>query len=443
MLLVSVSLVLLLAACTTPAPAPATTYTSPDREGDAVYTSPDREGDAVYTSPDREEDAVYTQAPTPTPPPGAPIKIGASLPLTGFIPEFGEAGIIGNEFALDEYGWEVAGRPIEYIYEDNATTSDKAIETIRKMVEVDNVDVVFAPVLSGLFWRVQPYTDEKGMLLISQWGRYDFRPWEEPRMDITSGSGSGTQTSYPMGAYAYEELGIKTVATMAYDVESGYMVIGGFADGFTKAGGEVVSMQWLPFGVVDYGPYFLAMGEPDAVVIELWGMDQLAAWEQFFEFGLHEKYQPLLAIANNLRYEHLPALGDAALGMYGAIDYEWTIDTPANRDFVARFEAEHGFKPHINYYDSYITMKLYLDAVKATGGNTTPAAVRDAIIGHSFEGPAGTLTFTKTGYALRNTYIVEVQKIDGQLAFQVVKTVYAVPDAGYYTKEAAEAYWKR
>ena len=54
---------IILAGCAAPAPAPATTYTSPDREEDAVYTSPDREEDAVYKGSDSEAPAVYTQAP--------------------------------------------------------------------------------------------------------------------------------------------------------------------------------------------------------------------------------------------------------------------------------------------------------------------------------------------------------------------------------------------
>ena len=80
--------------------------------------------------------------------------------------------------------------------------------------------------------------------MLAPWERYDFRAWEEPRLDI--GIRTGTQITYPLGTYLYEELGITSITTMAYEVESGYMLIGALSDSFAKAGGTVVSSNGCP-----------------------------------------------------------------------------------------------------------------------------------------------------------------------------------------------------
>ncbi len=84
----------------------------------------------------------------------------------------------------------------------------------------------------------------------------------------------------------------------------------------------------------------------------------------------------------------------------------------------------------------------YLDAVEATGGDTSPAAIRDAIIGHSFETPASPNTYTAAGYPIRDSFITQVQRIDGKLKWAVLKTIPAIPNSGYYTREAAKVYMR-
>jgi branched-chain amino acid transport system substrate-binding protein len=372
-----------------------------------------------------------------------PIKIGACLSLTGVLPDWGQAGKIGDEFRFEQAGWEVAGRPIEYVYEDDGSLdSVKALDAVKKLVEVDKVDVVLAPVVSGSFWAVQPYTDEKGVLLISQWGRHDLIPWEtgEPRLDLCSG-GSCIQQSYSMGAYAYETMGIRTVSCLGQQENSGYMCIGAFADAFTKAGGTVVNMQWLPWGTIDFAPYFVNLGEADAVVQWFSGAEmQMGMIKQFYDFGLDETMELIISPADSVRSQDLPGLGDRVIGMTCSTFYEWTVPTAANEKFVADFEAAYGMKPTVMHALPYAAMSEYLAAVEATGGDTTPTIVRDAMIGHEISVPWGTRTVTSGGYSKIDAFICEVQKVNGVLIWQVVQTYHNVDYPGYYTKETAESF---
>ncbi len=95
-----------------------------------------------------------TQEVVETPPPteAAPIRIGASLPLTGRFSEPGTAAGRGYEVWVDmvnEAGG-VLGRPVELTVLDNASEQDTAVADYEKLITVDQVDLVVGPFSSFL-----------------------------------------------------------------------------------------------------------------------------------------------------------------------------------------------------------------------------------------------------------------------------------------------------
>ncbi len=77
-----------------------------------------------------------------------PIKIGVLATLEGTYSVLGEDGERGFELAVDEWGGEVAGHPIEHLVASTDTTPDTAVRQARKLVEQDGVDIIVGP-LSG------------------------------------------------------------------------------------------------------------------------------------------------------------------------------------------------------------------------------------------------------------------------------------------------------
>jgi len=72
---------------------------------------------------------------------GAPIKIGAILPLTGSGASYGVWMKGGAEMAAEEINAAggIAGRKLEVIYEDHAADASKAVNAMRRLVEVEKV----------------------------------------------------------------------------------------------------------------------------------------------------------------------------------------------------------------------------------------------------------------------------------------------------------------
>ena len=76
------------------------------------------------------------------------LKIGFMATLEGPYTVLGEDSQRGFQMALNEFGNEVAGRPIEVTIGATDASPESALRAARKLVEQDKVDVIVGP-LSG------------------------------------------------------------------------------------------------------------------------------------------------------------------------------------------------------------------------------------------------------------------------------------------------------
>jgi branched-chain amino acid transport system substrate-binding protein len=102
------------------------------------------------------------------------IKIGAILPLTGSGASYGVWMKGGAEIATEEINAAggIAGRKLEVIYEDHAADASKAVNAMRRLVEVEKVPFILtsysAPTLA-----VQPIAVQNKVVLMNGGGQSD------------------------------------------------------------------------------------------------------------------------------------------------------------------------------------------------------------------------------------------------------------------------------
>lgn len=363
-----------------------------------------------------------------------PIKIGALVPITGGLAHYGPHSIGGINVRLDEAGWKFKDRPIEVIFEDDASFDEvMALQKARKLVELDKVDVLFGPIASSSFLGTETYIDVVKIPTLAIGYRGELVEWDKPGWDFAT-RGSLAQQTYQAGKFAYER-GFRTCNTFGADYETGYQGCGAFVDGFKSAGGTVVQMEWLGFGIADWGPYLAALPDADCTAVIHYGAEMISFVKQWHEFGLWNK-QPLITLDTSTVSEPvLNDFGDWALGLLAATDYHWSLNNPINNKFVPAFEAKTGMKPDTTSDDAYTATSFFLAMLEKTGGNTTNEALREALFGLKIDAPAGTCTFDgEKGYTIKNTLVVEVQKIGGKLQYVVLKEYPNTTNPGYYTK---------
>jgi branched-chain amino acid transport system substrate-binding protein len=183
------------------------------------------------------------------------IKLGIITEMTGPGAYAGKDLSEAVKLRLEEANYQVAGKRIEVIWEDDATDPVKAIEKAKKLIELDKVDLLFGPAFTDAQEAISPYLAKEKML------------------DITPVSGSWDMVQYgnwiliPSTAYAYAtpladfaiEQGYKTMTTICADYAFGRKVLSGVTDRFKELGGEVIQQQWTQYGTLDYAPYFTAL----------------------------------------------------------------------------------------------------------------------------------------------------------------------------------------
>jgi branched-chain amino acid transport system substrate-binding protein len=367
---------------------------------------------------------IFTGCPG-APKEAGPIKIGAILDITGPIARWGQMQQDGMELRFDEAGWEVAGRQVQLIAEDGASDLNLTNSLARKLVEQDDVDIMVGPLNHDFMVALEPYLVENKVpeIYISQAAP----EIESDNEWFFAPPGVVAQCGYYTGQYAYE-LGYRTASVIGADFMTGYQWIGAFTQAFEGMGGKVISHAgWAPIGTVDYGPYLSSLKEAD--VCAGWTVPATFFVKQYHEFGLWDKMPLMMIYTNEVPEADLVDLGEAAKGLVGAALYCPRIDTPANHQFVAAFQEKYGHDPCEWDVIGYDAAAVAVAALEATGGDTTPEKLRDAIQNVKLDLPTGSFSFSPAGYGIRSIYMLKAEMIDGKMGWQIIREYPAEPEA--------------
>jgi branched-chain amino acid transport system substrate-binding protein len=97
------------------------------------------------------------------------IKIGIVLELTGDLGFMGENMLNGARMAVEEINAAggVLGKPVELVEEDGATDPDQGFDRVKKLVEVDGVQVIVGPMITPTSELSMPYAKTHKIPLIT------------------------------------------------------------------------------------------------------------------------------------------------------------------------------------------------------------------------------------------------------------------------------------
>jgi branched-chain amino acid transport system substrate-binding protein len=154
--------------------------------------------------------------------------------------------------------------------------------------------------------------------------------------------------SGPMGTRAValwlRESKMQNFYAIGLDYAWGHNSIGVFESEVKRAKKNFVGAVYSPVGTKDYSTYITKIRQAgaDACFIVMQGDDNNAFLSQSREYRLPDKVQLLTEIVD---LASIRAVGDASLGLVGSSRYSFTIENPANKDFVALWQKDHGNVP--------------------------------------------------------------------------------------------------
>jgi branched-chain amino acid transport system substrate-binding protein len=355
---------------------------------------------------------------------GTPIKIGFDEGFTGFMAYDCQMADQGIKTALAMLNNQWEGHPLQYFPEDNGSDPVVAVDKARKLVESDGINVMIGPIFSPAAKAVADYLGKSsGIPQMSVVG--------QPADNLATANGLAfIQTGifdshgYYFGKYLAEK-GYKTANIINYEDTPAHALTAGFKKAFVdEGGGQVISENYIDITTVDFSAYLSAMKPADVTVDWIFGNGAVPFVQQYHQYGV--KAPLAVPMSNNYTDEQLGQLGDQALGMMACDYYAYTVDNPQNKAFVAAYQKLYpGSNPPPQAYGAWQGVMLYLQGLKADGGDTTPSKVIPAIAGLSVDSPAGhvSLQSFKNAYIpKRDFYILEVQKVGDKLTWVPVKT---------------------
>jgi branched-chain amino acid transport system substrate-binding protein len=294
------------------------------------------------------------------------IKIGLMLPYTGTYAALGSAITNGFKLAVAERGGKLGGRELEYFTVDDESDPAKAPENTNKLVQRDKVDVLIGTVHSGVALGMVKIARETGTLLIIPNAGAAAATGELCAPNIFRTSFTNWQTGYPMGKVVADR-GLKSAVTITWKYAAGEESVGGFSEGFTKAGGKVVKELWVPFPQVEFQALLtqIASLKPDAVYTFFAGAGAAKFVKDYAAAGLKGKI-PLFG-SGFLTDGVLEAQGEAAQGLETTLHYGDGIDTPRNKSFRGAYAKAYKSEADVysvQGYDAGLLLGLGLDAVR-------------------------------------------------------------------------------
>ena len=366
-----------------------------------------------------------------------PIKIGHIRSLTGPVAITNDKMVKGFDLAMALSNFEIAGRKVEIIVEDDGAKAEVAMDKARKLIEKDKVDMIVGPTLGGLQMGISTYMNRVGIPNIhtnpSPYGVIA----QKHQWTIQIG-GASPQISSCGGRYAVEQLGVKRAIVIGEDTAAGRDYIGAFLAGFKGAGGAVVQEQWTPLGCSDYAPYFAAARPADTCVVWTSGGDSIKFLNQYYEFGMWDKMRLLPAyqgaiIESFILAQLQPKAAQALIGLVSSIQYSPLFDNDVNKKFVEAYKKKYNRPPDNAESSAYCAALVIKAALEATKGDTTPQKLMAAMLATAITTTEGPVRFDKEKKsAIKNVAISKLEKLGKEFVFSAPIFIYKdVPPEGF------------
>jgi branched-chain amino acid transport system substrate-binding protein len=225
-----------------------------------------------------------------------PIKIGFSMALTGGLAGAGKGALIAMEIWKDDVNKKggLLGRPVEFVYYDDATQPAKVPAIYSKLLDVDKVDLVVSSYGTNEIAPAMPIIMRKKLAFPSLFGlavndefKYDryfqiMPSGPDPKLDWTRGFFQLASEQKPRPT---------TVAVVAADAEFALNAAAGARVNAIKMGFKLVYDKTYPPATTDFTPIVRAIQatNPDIVFVASYPPDSVGMVKAANEVGLKAK----------------------------------------------------------------------------------------------------------------------------------------------------------
>ena len=292
-----------------------------------------------------------------------PIKLGVLEDQSGDFALATIGKVHGIQLATDEINAAggISGRKLELVIYDTQSDNTRYQEFMRRVLQRDKVNVVFAGFSSASREAYRPIVDQ-----LDGFAFYN-NQYEGGVCDghmIVTGAVPEQQFS-TLIPWMMEKYG-KRVYTIAADYNFGQISAEWVRMIVKQNGGEMVGEEFIPLGVSQFSQTIqnIQKVKPDVLITLLVGTAQASYYEQAASANLKIPMGSSVNVGQG--YEHKRFKPPSLANMYATVNYVEEVDTPESKAFVTKWKAKFPNEPYINQEaeNSYHAVYLYKQMVE-------------------------------------------------------------------------------
>ena len=350
---------------------------------------------------------------------GPPIRVGFASAMSGPSAITGEGVVWGGTMIVEEINAKggIMGRRIEAFFADNKGTPGEAVSAVRKLVDVDKVDVIVGQTHSGACLGAMPIVKELQVPMVIE-------SCSNPKIRELLGKGGNEWTfrvniddeimAYTFAKYVVKY--VKSATVIAQNDDFGRGAATAYDAAFKKAGVKLTSTEFFDRGQADYRPLLTRVKRtnPDGVLLVMLASDASVFMRQWRELGLTQKIYARGSVAtveflNQVKDN--PSIGD---GVIEATYWTAALDPDWETKWLERWKTPvrvHGSLAALAF--KYAVVPAVETAIKRTG-KADRKAIRDALLQIDVkDSPVGPIKFDDNHQAWINMILIEMR--GGQL----------------------------
>jgi branched-chain amino acid transport system substrate-binding protein len=336
---------------------------------------------------------------------GEPIKIGASLPLTGDFSEPGVAAQQGYQIwqqQVNDSGG-LLGRPVKITIKDDQSDQNAVVTDYNALIQQEKVDLLLGTFSSLLNLPASAVAERNQMLYVEPAGgspemfsrgfKYLFfaqQATAEHQADLFSQWAAGLPADQKP----------KTAAYVIADDPFGGPVADGIKSQLEAAGVQTVYSKVYPPETTNFDAIASAVAskKPDVIAQGSAGLaDGVGLDRALIKVGYSPK-QLFQASTPSFADQFSKAIGlENTEGIFYAVSYHVDAPTPGNEEFLAAYKAKYNTDPPEDAADAYAAAQVLQAAVEAVGSIDDQEALANWLRDNSVDTILGTLSWDDTG----------------------------------------------
>jgi branched-chain amino acid transport system substrate-binding protein len=334
-----------------------------------------------------------------------PIKIGMSQPQTGSLGAGGKAELVALRMWVEDVNAKggLLGRKVELIVYDDQTNPALTPGIYTKLLDVDKVDLLFAPYGTVPTAPIMPLVKQRGLLLM---GNFSFQVNHTVKHDMWFNNlpAADAQSWFEGFFEQGKKSGAKTIAFLAADQEFAQNLANGAKELAKKGGLKTVYSQNYPPTTTDFSSLIRGVraAKPDMVFVCSYPNDSVAIVRAVNEIGVGPSVKLFGGGMVGLQFTPvMESLGSMLNGIVNYNSYVPGVKYPGIDEFFKRYQqkaAEEKVDP-LGFYlppFGYAMGQMLEQAVKGTN-SLDQKKLAQYLHTHTMETIVGPISYNKDG----------------------------------------------